>query len=35
MRGHEDSTALSSTSVASSFGALAMARMVATVDNEP
>ena len=35
IRGHDGSTALSSTSAASSLSALAMARIVATVDSEP
>ena len=35
IRGHDGSTALSSTSAASSLSARAMARIVATVDSEP
>ena len=35
MRGQDGSTALSSTSAASSLSALAIARIVATVDSEP
>ena len=35
IRGHDGSTALSSTSAASSLSVLAMARIVATVDSEP